>query len=55
MMLIRKTYETKGTDQLDMFAGSTKQTYRQLERIQLQGCRFGPESKPKPGNQYLDP
>ena len=23
--------------------------------IPLQGCRFGPESKPNPGNQYLDP
>ena len=21
----------------------------------LKGCRFGPESKPNPGNQYLDP
>ena len=20
-----------------------------------QGCKFGPESKPNPGNQYLDP
>ena len=24
------------------------------ERV-VQGCRFGPESKPNPGNQYLDP
>ena len=25
------------------------------QSLTIQGCRFGPESKPNPGNQYLDP
>ena len=46
-------FDIAGSSEPDSNKPCLQYVIKKLRRIQ--GCRFGPESKPNPGNQYLDP